>query len=346
MFSLGLFSSWSVALGLFLVSLIIVIGASTQFTRRLERLCEIFQLSIGMLSLLSALGANIPNYVSSALAIAAGQGDVGIGIIVGSNIYNIAIILGLCTFFVPERAGITLDRQEKRDVGVIARYAFVIMLLASAVIFCLPSEPLLLTLHIASADRILFPGAFIVTILVFGALLTHILRRSHGGVGTTLHHHEDVNARTIWSILRLIGEVIFTLVIALGGVLVMVQSGQTVTADLQMPSVLAGLLVLAVATSLPNTVVALSLVRTGETSACVEEVCSSGSINTVLGIVVPLICWQTALLDRYLLLLDLPLLLVLAAVTVFCVLSARLPRSLGVLLLGTYVAWVVIRFLL
>src|SRR5579859_4795662 len=180
MFSFDLFSSLPVALGIFLVSLIVVIWASTQFTRKLERLCEVFQLSIGMLSLLSALGANIPNYVSSALAIAAGHSDVGIGIIVGSNIYNIAIILGLCTFFVPERTGITLDRKEKRDVGVITRYAFVIMLLASVVIFWLPGEPLLIVLHLFSLTIIFFPFAIIASLIAFSALITHTLRRSHG----------------------------------------------------------------------------------------------------------------------------------------------------------------------
>jgi cation:H+ antiporter len=343
MFSFALFSSLPVALGIFLASLIIVIAASTQFTRKLEGLCEAFQLSIGMLSLLSALGANIPNYVSSALAIAGGHDDVGIGIIVGSNIYNIAIILGLCTFFTPERVGITLDRQEKRDVGVIARYAFVIMLLSSVVIFWLPGEPLLTAFHAAGFAHIFFPLTTLVVVGTFGGLLIHTLRRSHGSTGTTLHHQYQ-KAQTLWSMLRLAGEVIFTLVIALGGVLVMVQAGQTLTADLQMPSVLAGLLVLAVATSLPNTVVALSLVRTGETAACVEEVCSSGSMNTVLGIVLPLLFWQNLLLDRFLLLLDIPLLLALAAGMFFCVLRGRIPRSLGVLLLGTYVAWVVIRF--
>ena len=344
MFSSPLFSSLPVALGMFLISLIIVIGVSAQFTRQLERLCEVFQLSIGMLSLLSALGANIPNYVSSALAIAAGHSDVGIGIIVGSNIYNIAIILGLCAIFDPERTGIILDRQEKRDVGIIARYALALMLLSSIVIFCLPGHPLLTTLHLASFTNILFPLAITVSLITFSALITHILRRSHGEAGTTLHHHKHVPSPTFWHILRLILVVIFTLVIALAGVLVMVQAGQTLTSDLHMPSILAGLLVLAVATSLPNTVVAISLVRTGETSACIEEVCSSGSINTSLGIVLPLIFWPSALLDRYLLLLDLPLLLVLAVIVVICILWGRIPRSLALLLLGTYAAWVAVRF--
>ena len=54
---------------IFFCSLAVVIAASTWFTRRLEVLCEVLGLSVGLLSLLGAVGANIPNYVSSAVAI-------------------------------------------------------------------------------------------------------------------------------------------------------------------------------------------------------------------------------------------------------------------------------------
>ena len=344
MFSSGVLSSWPMALGIFLVSLMIVIATSARFTRKLEELCEALNLSIGILSLLSALGANIPNYVSSVIAILSGHEDVGIGIIVGSNIYNIAIILGLCTWLTPERAGMTLDVQEKRDVRVIAWYAFVITLLSFVVIFWLPGESLVTTLHASRFSAILLSLTRVLVLGIFGALLVHILRRSHGSAGTTLHHHEHPAPKAPLSLVRLGSEIIFTLAIALGGVLVMVQSGQTLTADLHLPSVLAGLLVLAVATSLPNTVVAVSLVRTGEAAACIEEVCSSGSINIALGIVLPLLFWQGVLGDRFLLILDMPLALALVAGVLLFILRGRLSRGFGSLLLATYVAWVVLRF--
>ena len=344
MFSSGVLSSWPMALGIFLVSLMIVIATSARFTRKLEELCEALNLSIGILSLLSALGANIPNYVSSVIAILSGHEDVGIGIIVGSNIYNIAIILGLCTWLTPERAGMTLDVQEKRDVRVIAWYAFVITLLSFVVIFWLPGESLVTALHVSGFPAVLFSLTRVLVLGIFGALLVHILRRSHGSAGTTLHHHEHPAPKAPLSLVRLGSEIIFTLAIALGGVLVMVQSGQTLTADLHLPSVLAGLLVLAVATSLPNTVVAVSLVRTGEAAACIEEVCSSGSINIALGIVLPLLFWQGVLGDRFLLILDMPLALALVAGVLFFILRGRLSRGFGSLLLATYVAWVVLRF--
>ena len=67
--------------------------------------------------------------------------------------------------------------------------------------------------------------------------------------------HRDRHARD-----QLVGgEVVLALVIALIGVLVMVQSGQAVSIDIHLPQALTGLVILAVATSLPNTVVAVSL---------------------------------------------------------------------------------------
>src|SRR5260370_37157700 len=149
MFMSGVFSFVPVSLGIFLVSLTIVVATSARFTRTLEELCEAFNLSIGVLSLLSAVGANVPNYVSSAIAIVSGHIDVGIGIIVGSNIYNIAIILGLCTLLTPERSCMTLEVRERRDVRVIAYYAVAIALLSFLVISQLPGGLLVTAFHAA-----------------------------------------------------------------------------------------------------------------------------------------------------------------------------------------------------
>src|SRR5215469_9502155 len=82
----------------FVAALLVALAASAWFTRTLESLCDRLGLSIGLLSLLSALGANIPNYAASLFAFAEGQAEVGISIIIGSNIWNLGIILGISTF--------------------------------------------------------------------------------------------------------------------------------------------------------------------------------------------------------------------------------------------------------
>lgn len=136
------------------------------------------------------------------------------------------------------------------------------------------------------------------------------------------------------------------LLLALAGVIVMVQSGQGLTDDLHMPPVLAGLLVLAVATSLPNTVVAVSLGRTGMVAASIEEIFSSNSVNASLGIAIPLLIWPVVTSDHLLLLLDAPLMVVLTLAALACVLSGRVSRRVAFLLLLVYTAWVLAHLLL
>ena len=122
----------------------------------------------------------------------------------------------------------------------------------------------------------------------------------------------------------------------------MVQSGQTLTNLLHMPPVLAGLLVLAVATSLPNLVVAFLLARANQESACVEEVFSSNSINATLGIALPLLFWHATLSNSLLLLLDTPLMVALTLAALLCIRWQRISRFTGMLLLLTYGIWVMV----
>ncbi len=141
-------------------------------------------------------------------------------------------------------------------------------------------------------------------------------------------------------VLRLSSEIVLSLAVALVGVVVMVRSGQIVSSELHLPQALVGLVVLAVATSLPNTVVAVSLARTGEAAASVEEIFSSNSIIVALGIAFPLLFWQGVLRDRFILFLDMPFAILLTLILLVSVLRSRVNRTLGVALLCIYVAWV------
>jgi cation:H+ antiporter len=331
------------ALLLFFVSLFIVMGAAAWFTRRLEALCELFGLSIGILSLLSAIGANIPNYAASTDAIVTGHTDVGIGIIVGSSIYNIAIILGLCTLASRESSGITLNAQEAQDARGIGWFALAITLGIQAVIALLPTTPAIAKSWETGPVRILMSLANLIVLGIFAWLIVHILRRSHPGPASPLATHSQTHLSRSPSmrIFRLSTEVVLALGIALLGVIVMVQSGQVVSADFHLPSVFTGLVILAVATSLPNTVVAVSLARTDEAAASVEEIFSSNSINLALGIALPLLFWQGLLSDRSILFLDMPLTILLTLGMLFGVLKGRFGRVSGLALLCIYVAWVI-----
>jgi cation:H+ antiporter len=70
-----------------------------------------------------AFGTSAPELVVSAIAAARGQGDVSIGNVVGSNIMNIALILGVCAII----KVIQVDRSfMRRDIPIMIAVGFLL----------------------------------------------------------------------------------------------------------------------------------------------------------------------------------------------------------------------------
>ncbi len=186
------------------------------------------------------------------------------------------------------------------------------------------------------------------TLGIFGMLSRHALHRVPHEEHIIRVAEEVLTTNTISATMRtrVIGEALLALLIALGAVIIMVQSAQAAAQDIHLSPVILGLIILAIATSLPNTVVAFSLARTGRATACVEEVLSSNSINAALGIALPLLIWHSVLQDRLLLLLDAPLMVMLTVVGLLCILRQRVIYLVAFGLLLVYVVWIVIHILL
>ncbi|HCI80293.1 MAG TPA: hypothetical protein DHW02_11455 [Ktedonobacter sp.] len=338
-------SSAPVSALLFVVSLLIAMGASSWFTRRLENICNLLELPDSLLSLLGALGANIPNYAASIVAIAHGQMAEGLGIIIGSNIYNIAIILSVSTFAHSFHHSIRLGKRQAADALIVGIYTLAIScatLGSVALLTVFPAHTFAISLY--SPISIVLIVVSIVALAFFGRLCYHALNRPAHIVHEPSAPSGEIikeRRRAEISSVRAFGGAILALLTALGSVVVMVNAGQTFATDIHMPPAILGLLVLAVATSLPNTVVAFILARTGRETACVEEVLSSNSINAALGIALPLIVWHSMIHDTLLLALDVPLMIALTLVMLGCVLRQRVRHVTAVLLFCVYVAWIV-----
>ena len=54
-----------------------------------------FRFSAGLVGLLVALGADGPEVTSALISVVSGSGEVGLGVVMGSNVYNLAGLLGL-----------------------------------------------------------------------------------------------------------------------------------------------------------------------------------------------------------------------------------------------------------
>ncbi len=84
-----------VAVPLFVVSLGVTLVAAATFARRLDRLGAKFGLSEVSIGLLTAIAADGPEVSSALVALIKGAHEASVGVIVGSNMFNLAAMLGV-----------------------------------------------------------------------------------------------------------------------------------------------------------------------------------------------------------------------------------------------------------
>src|SRR6266705_2855235 len=79
----------------FLAAAAVSLSASYLVVTRLERIGERLGLSEGLLGVLAALAGDAPEITAAVTALAQHQNKVGAGVIIGSNVFNLAALLGL-----------------------------------------------------------------------------------------------------------------------------------------------------------------------------------------------------------------------------------------------------------
>jgi len=80
---------------LFVACLALMLGATELLVRGIDQLGARVGLSEGLLGLLTALGADAPEVSSAIVALRGGHHAVGLGVVLGSNLFNLAALLGL-----------------------------------------------------------------------------------------------------------------------------------------------------------------------------------------------------------------------------------------------------------
>src|ERR1700758_2482842 len=83
------------AIPLFAVSLLVTLLAARLFARRLDKLGVRFGFPEALIGLLTALAADGPEISSALISLIKGAHDVGVGVLVGSNGFNLAAMIGL-----------------------------------------------------------------------------------------------------------------------------------------------------------------------------------------------------------------------------------------------------------
>lgn len=270
-----------------------------------------------------AYGTSIPEVIVGMQAAASGHGEVALGNVVGSNIANIGLILGVAILVRPPRVDASLGRRQ------------VPVLVGSTALL-----PLLLI------DDVI--GPWEATGLVLGSIgYTAWMVRSARTASDLLAATVDAKvteeaadlagAPSPSSVPRAaIASVVGLLILLVGGHL-FVGGAVTVARALGISDRLVGLTLVAVGTSLPELVTSILAARRGHTDLALGNVVGSNIFNTSLGLGAAALAGSVAAPIRSLE-LDLAALLgmtVLAAVLLGR--ERRVTRAEGAMALGLYV---------
>jgi cation:H+ antiporter len=257
----------------FVVSLVATLYAAAVFAERLDHLGERLGLPEGLLGMLTAAGADAPELASAIAALATGAKNVGFGVVVGSNVFNIGAMIGLSAVV----AGRVKVRREALALegGVALGVALVVVLLGFGV---MPAWA-----AVTAAVILLVPYVAVVALAeghVLSVRRRLALRRTMG----ERHRRQRVRGRELWVPLLLIPPAVTVIVL---GSIGMVHAALRIGDAAGIPDVLVGTLLLAVLTSLPNAYTGVRLGLAHRGSALVSETLNSNTINLVGGLAVP-----------------------------------------------------------
>ena len=265
---------------LFVLAACISLATSWLLVSRLERVGERLGLSEALLGMVAALAADAPEITSAITALLTHQQRVGAGVVLGSNVFNLAALLGLGALV----AGtIRFRRRVVILAGLLALWIAAVCLVT--VLGVLPPGAGLALAGVALLGYVTLLGAD-----------RRVLRRLavHHGWAHWLRAAVVEEERDLESAIRvpragrgdLLAAVISVVVVVVASV-TMERTASDLGARWRVPEIVIGGLVLAAVTSLPNAVAAVYLALRGRGAAVLSIALNSNALNVVVGLLLP-----------------------------------------------------------
>jgi cation:H+ antiporter len=325
----------TLSLTAFFLGALISLAFSWVFVTRLERVGERFGLSEALLGAVAALAADTPEITSSITAISQHQREIGAGVIIGSNLFNLAILLGLGAFI----AGfIALHRKVVIFGGSVAMWIALCCLATTVRAVSVPDG-------FAAALLVLF------CYLVILGLRSETIQRLPLGQPITkwLSAAVDEEALELITAIRPQRGRTIDAVSALGSLAIIVVSSVAMERGasslghrFHVADAVIGGLVLAAVTSLPNAVSAIYFARKRRGTAAFSTALNSNNLNVVVGLFVPGVIVGLAAPSFAGNFTSISYVVLTGLVLVFAFAKSGLTRRAGLVILAGYVAFVAI----
>lgn len=255
---------------LILVGLALLLAGGDLLVRGASSIANDFKVPPMVIGLtVVAFGTSAPELSVNVLAAVKGNTDVSFGNVIGSNIANIGLILGICAMIKPLAVH---GRIIEREIPM--------MLLASFAALILASDQFLLNEQ-SAFDR----SDGLVLLLLFGLFMFYTISDVIKGRQSDplLQQIEEEDDRSEFGKgLYNFGFVLVGLMMLIGGGQLAVDYSVSVASQLGVPSVIIGLTIIAVGTSLPELVSCGLATWKGHTDIAIGSVIGSNIFNLLL----------------------------------------------------------------
>ena len=309
------------------ISLIIVIKSANLFVDNLVDIgaaLGISQIILGVTA--AAIGTSLPEFGSAMIASLTGSVDIGVGTVIGSNIWNIAGILGISAtaagVMQTDSTGITRDGAVTLGTGLI-------------LIFFMLFGNITWTASVVMIALYIF---YVWRLIKAQKKYTADIKQE---IIETTETEEKLVKKQIDK-----KKVAFVLVGLAGLILgcrLLVYSGVELARIAGIPEMIMGLFTLAIGTSIPELVVTLSSAMKGLHELSIGTVLGSNTFNILIGIGIPAL-FISIPVDRLSLYFDAPVMIFVTVLLIILIKkNGKLTRSSGIVLLAIYIAYAVIR---
>ena len=270
------------AVAAFVIGALVSLGTSWVLVSRLERVGERLGLSEALLGIVAALAADAPEITASVTALVYHQPNVGAGIVLGSNVFNLAVLLG---------AGAVVAGRIHLHRKVVALGGTVALLVGVACLLSVGGQVS------ASTGLVLVLAVLVPYVALLGAhrgVLDHLRLPASWTAWLTsaVADEESELEEAIHPRRATAGDVLTAgaaLVVVVAASVAMERGASSLGVHFGVPEIVLGALVLAAVTSLPNAVSAIYLARRGRGAATLSTALNSNSLNVTAGLLIPAI---------------------------------------------------------
>lgn len=264
-----------------------------------------------------AFGTSAPEAVVSIIASSKGSNEIAVSNVIGSNIFNLLIVLGVSAMFGKLRANRQIITKD-----------FLFSILATVILMAFIFDKILSGLPV----NVITKGEGIVLLSILVLYVYSLILSAVKEKRLKKERH------------RLTGKDIIMLVCGLGGIILggefVVNSAKEIALNWGISETLVGLTIVSMGTSLPELVTSIVAVKKGETDIAIGNVIGSNIFNIflVLGLsatISNLVINAETLIDS----------LILFGVSLMCYLftcyKARIGNLKGIIMIGTYVLFMI-----